>query len=386
MAFPSFSPTRCHVNLAAVQRNFRRCGDPRFLMPVLKSDAYGHGQMEVAHALADVGAQRFATGTVDEGQRLRENGMTQGIMSLMAPVTDTDWECAATHRITPLVGCLEQVERAMAHATADRPIHLAVKLETGMHRQGFREEELDALTALLENAEHVRPVFAVSHCSCADIPERSAWTARQTSLFARMAARLADRFPGLETSLYNSAGTIDTHIHCALKDVSRPGIVLYGGNPFAGTSMERLGGDFEWAMSLETSILQVTELRRGEAVSYGQLFVADRDMRLAVAAAGYANAVPRALTHRLEALVHGRRVHSVGRVCMNMTMFDVTDIPDVVAGDSLWLWGGPAAEGVQPVTPQEWAAHLDTIPYEPLCLVGCVNRRDHNMDGEPFSL
>ncbi len=370
-----FSHTLCHVDLGALQRNFKRCGTPAGLMPVLKSDAYGHGLLECARALAAVGAERFAVGCADEGRALREAGLGQDILPLMAPVTAEDWDLVTGCSLMPLVCSMEQLEAASARASGEHPLPLAIKLETGMHRQGFREEELPELIARLRQNPALEPRLALSHCSCADIPERHDYTTGQVDLFERMAQGLACAFPDIRASLFNSAGILDSTYRHNMEDISRPGVVLYGGNPFAGTSKEALGSSLEWTMSLSTLILQVTTLRKGEGISYGHLFRADHDMKIAVAGAGYANALPRALTSRLDALVHGKRVRSVGRVCMNMTMFDVSNIEDVRAGEELWLLGGRACPGERPVTAQEWAQKLGTISYEVLCLVGNSNAR-----------
>ena len=370
-----FTQAQCHIDLAALVRNFRRCGAPEKLMPVLKSDAYGHGLLEVARSLGQAGAQRFAVGCASEGQALREAGFAQDILPLMPPMTEEEWSIVIRCGLIPLVCSFAELEKALAHARAEAPLPIAIKVETGMHRLGFREEEIPALIAKLQASPQLVPSMVVSHCSCADIPSRKANTAQQILCFSSMASALCAAFPSMLRSLFNSAGTLDTASMCNICDVSRPGIVLYGGNPFANTNEEALGADFEWVMSLSTTILQVTELRRGEGVSYGQIYVADRDMRLAVVAAGYATGVQRNLTHKLEALVHGHRVRSVGRICMNMTMFDVTDLPNVQAGDDVWLIGGPSAEGEHPVTPQEWAEKLGTISYEILCLLGSLNPR-----------
>ncbi|OUO49497.1 alanine racemase [Desulfovibrio sp. An276] len=370
-----FSHTLCHIDLGALKRNFLRCGNPAMLMPVLKSDAYGHGLLECARALASVGAERFAVGCADEGRALREAGFLQDIVPLMAQVTDEDWELVTANGLMPLVCSMEQLEAASTRATKDHPLSLAIKLETGMHRQGFREEQLPQVIEKIRQNQNLVPRLALSHCSCADIPERHDYTLVQVDRFERMATGLAAAFPDMKASLFNSAGVLDTTYRHNMEDISRPGVVLYGGNPFAGTSKETLGANLEWTMSLSTPILQVTSLRKGEGISYGHLFHADRDMKIAVAGAGYANALPRALTSRLDALLHGKRVRSVGRVCMNMTMFDVSGMEDVKAGDELWLLGGEALPGVKPVTPQEWAEKLGTISYEVICLVGNSNAR-----------
>lgn len=375
-----FSHTLCHINLGALVRNFRRCGNPATLMPVLKSDAYGHGLIECATALSAAGAARFAVGYADEGRALREEGFTQEIMPLMAPVCREDWQLITSWNLLPLICSLEQLEAASARATADHPLPVAIKLESGMHRQGFRGEQLAVVIDKLRQNPALQPRLAVSHCSCADIPSRHSFTVQQISLFTDLAGCLLNAFPGMKASLYNSAGILDSSYRHNLEDICRPGVVLYGGNPFAGTEKEYLGQDFEWVMGLSTRILQVTELRRGEGISYGQLFHADRPMKIAVAGAGYANALPRALTFGLSALVHGKKVRSVGRVCMNMTMFDVTDIDNVCPGDDLWLLGGNAADGEQAVSAQDWADKLETICYEILCVVGSMNARTYSRD------
>ena len=310
-----FSHTLCHIDLGALKRNFLRCGNPAMLMPVLKSDAYGHGLLECARALASVGAERFAVGCADEGRALREAGFVQDIVPLMAQVTDEDWELVTANGLMPLVCSMEQLEAASTRATKDHPLSLAIKLETGMHRQGFREEQLPQVIEKIRQNQNLVPRLALSHCSCADIPERHDYTLVQVDRFERMATGLAAAFPDMKASLFNSAGVLDTTYRHNMEDISRPGVVLYGGNPFAGTSKEALGANLEWTMSLSTPILQVTSLRKGEGISYGHLFHADRDMKIAVAGAGYANALPRALTSRLDALLHGKRVRSVGRRC-----------------------------------------------------------------------
>ncbi len=370
-----FTPARCHIDLSALLRNFSRCGKPEHLMPVVKSDAYGHGLLRVVQCLANAGARRFAVGCPDEGRLLREQGQTEMIMPLMPPVTDEEWGLTRRCGLTALVCCFEELERASVVGSVDDPLPVAIKLETGMHRMGFRQEQLPALIDRLKVLPTLRPVMAVSHCSCADMPEKQPYTASQICLFSDMAGTLRSTFPGIDRSLFNSAGTLETNFRCNICDIARPGIVLYGGNPFSGTSQDRLGSRLEWVMSLSTIVLQVTELRRGESVSYGQTFTADHDMRLAVVGAGYANGVPRLLSNRLQALIHGRRVSEVGRVCMNMMMFDVTGMADVKTGDIVWLLGGEADPGETPVTPQEWADGVDTIPYELLCIVGSMNPR-----------
>ena len=371
----TFTPAFCRIDLAALRRNFRRLGDPAELMPVIKSDAYGHGLLPVAAALADAGARRFAVGTASEGIALRRAGFGQEIVPLMGCLTAEEWRAAAASGLTLLIAGFDDIEAAAGAATASgaRSVPVALKCDTGMGRLGFTPEDAPALAERLRAHPVLAPRFALSHLSSVDMPEEDAYTAMQVERFGRFFAGLAAAFPGLLPSLGNSAATVGPAR--AESGICRPGLALYGGNPFAGTSREALGQDLEWAMSVAAPILAVHPLRAGESVSYGRLFTAPRDMLVAVAAAGYATGYARALSGRVSLLVGGRRVPQVGRVCMSMLMLDVSDVPDTAPGDLAWVLGGPAEPGETPVDAQELAQLLDTIPYEILCLMGGLNPR-----------
>lgn len=371
----TFSPSVCHVDLGALRRNFARLGEPAALMPVIKSDAYGHGLVPVARALAEAGARRFAVGTVAEGMALREAGLRQKIVVLLGALDDVDWQGAAAQDLIPVVGSFAALDKASAHCHAGRTLHVAVKCETGMGRLGFTQEELPQAVERLRSIQGIAPVMALSHLSCADTPGQEDYTRGQMKRFAAMTATLGDAFPGMERSLANSAATIawpEAHY-----DVCRPGIALYGGNPFAGTAWEDKGAalGLEWAMSVSAPVIQVRRLEAGQSVSYGRLFTAEQPTVVAVVGIGYATGFARALSTRAALCINGRRVSQVGRVCMGMIMADVTDLPQVREGDTAWLVDGPTQPGQQPVTVQDLADTLGTISYEVLCLLGATNPR-----------
>lgn len=343
-------------------------------MPVIKADAYGHGLLHVASTLTSCGACQYAVGTVDEGQELRNAGHQEKIICLLPPYTKDEWLIASQLNLTPLVGSFEALKQAASVCNAQRPLSIAIKLETGMHRLGFRKEELSELIDTLRTTPTVIPKLALSHFACSDMPEQDKYTKKQYDLFSSLTDCLKAEFPRLKRSLLNSSGTLA--LSEAPFEISRPGITLYGGNPFKGTTKHALGDDFEWVMSLSAPVLQVTKLKGGESVSYGRTFTASKDMKLAVISAGYATGVPRLLSNKLQVLLHGRRVPQVGRICMSMMMLDVTELPETVAGDTAWLLGGENnLTGQMPITPQDWADALDTISYEILCNVGGLNKR-----------
>ena len=371
----TFSPSLCHIDLGAIRRNFGRMGKAGGLMPVIKSDAYGHGLVHVARALSEVGARRFAVGTVSEGMALRDAGLRQTIVPLLGALSDVDWQGAVMQGLTPVVGNFDQLERAAAHCHAGRTLRIAIKCETGMGRLGFSEEELPQVIDKIRSVQGLEPVLAISHLSCADVPEQEAYTAEQAHRFAAMTDALRQAFPEMERSLANTAGTIA--LPEAHYEVCRPGISLYGGNPFTGTAWEQKGAKLglEWAMSVSAPVIEVRRLKAGQSVSYGRLFTAEKPSVVAVVAIGYATAFNRSLSNRTAMLINGRRAAQVGRVCMGMIMADVTDLPPVRVGDTAWLMGGPAEQGQKPITPQDIADALGTISYEVLCLFGGMNPR-----------
>ena len=371
----TFSPSLCHIELGAIRRNFGRMGQPQALMPVIKSDAYGHGLVPVARVLAEAGAQRFAVGTVSEGMALRDAGLRQTIVPLLGALTDVDWQGAVMQGLTPVVGNFDQLERAAAHCHAGRTLRVAIKCETGMGRLGFSEAELPQVIDRLRTTQGLEPVMVLSHFSCADVPEQEAYTQDQLRRFTAMSDALRGVFPEIKRSLCNTAGTIgrpEAHF-----EICRPGISLYGGNPFTGTAWQDKGArlGLEWAMSVSAPIIEVREVAEGRSVSYGRLFTAQKTATVAVVAIGYATAFNRSLSTRTAMIINGRRVPQVGRVCMGMIMADVTGLPPVRVGDTAWLVGGPAEPGQNPVTPQDIADTLGTISYEVLCLFGGMNPR-----------
>ena len=371
----TFSPSLCHIELGAIRRNFGRMGQPQALMPVIKSDAYGHGLVPVARVLAEAGAQRFAVGTVSEGMALRDAGLRQTIVPLLGALTDVDWQGAVMQGLTPVVGNFDQLERAAAHCHAGRTLRVAIKCETGMGRLGFSEAELPQVIDRLRTTQGLEPDMVLSHFSCADVPEQEAYTQDQVRRFTAMSDALRGVFPEIKRSLCNTAGTIgrpEAHF-----EICRPGISLYGGNPFTGTAWQDKGArlGLEWAMSVSAPIIEVREVAEGRSVSYGRLFTAQKTATVAVVAIGYATAFNRSLSTRTAMIINGRRVPQVGRVCMGMIMADVTGLPPVRVGDTAWLVGGPAEPGQTPVTPQDIADSLGTISYEVLCLFGGMNPR-----------
>lgn len=343
-----------------------RLGPPASLMPVIKADAYGHGLLPVAQALATAGAKRFAVGIAAEGEELRKAGLNQQIIPLLGCLDKEDWEKARS--LTPLIGSFADLETARQLAPVNGFWDIALKFDTGMGRLGFDPEETGSLIESLAAAPTLRPALAISHLACADMPDEAGFTQAQKTTFKQIFQLLKSHYPEICMSLANSAALCSG---CNETEISRPGLALYGGNPLPGDCRCEL----EWAMSVSAPILQTRRLKPGQSVSYGRTFTADREMVVAIIGAGYAQGLNRALSNRMPVLVNGRRARQIGRICMGMSLIDITEAHDVGPGDRVWLLGGEASPGEKPVTAQELADILGTIPYEILCLMGSLNPR-----------
>ena len=358
-------PTYVEIDLAALQHNFlqarRQAGDGRQLLAVVKADAYGHGAARVAPALQQAGADLFGVAMVEEGLELRRAGVSRPILVLGGVYPGQEEELLA-HDLVPVVFDLDTARRLDALATADgRQVTYHLKLDSGMGRLGFRPEELPEVLDVLAGLKGLVMDGLISHLAVADDPENP-FTSEQAEIFrsALSCVRQAG-FAPRHIHLSNSAALFSRQFpECNLV---RPGIVLYGGLP-APCFAKRL--DLQPVMSFRTSVAQVKKVPAGTGVSYGHRFVAKRSTTLAAIPVGYADGYSRHLSNVGEVLIRGRRVPVAGTVCMDWTLIDVTDIPQVQVGDEVTLLG---RDNGQSINAEEWAQRIDTISYEVFCQV-----------------
>ncbi len=355
-------PTVAYIDAAALRDNLaavRAALTPgTAVMAVVKADGYGHGATLVAPVLAAAGADQFGVATVDEGVELRAAGIAQPIVVLTGARRD-EVEAALVHRLSVAVVDVDMARELAAAVGAGRlPVHL--KLDTGMGRLGTAEDALPALIEALRDLPQLEVEGVFSHFADADSVS-GAYTDEQLRRFRDGVATL--RAAGVrprQVHLANSAAALtraDAHF-----DVVRPGLILYGVAP---ATVAPAG--WRPAMHLRTRVWQLKSLPAGRAVSYGQTFVTRRPSRLAVLPIGYADGYARALSNRAEVVIRGRRAPVVGRVCMDLTLVDVTDVPGAAAGDEVLLWGQHGEVGL---SVGEVAAWQDTIAYEVLTRLG----------------
>ncbi len=348
---------RALIDSAALRHNLgtvRAYAPGSKVMAVIKANAYGHGLVSTALALGD--ADAFAVARLEEGITLRAAGVRAPIVLLEGVFNAEQLAEAAHHRFELVVHDPLQIKLLEAHRDARRFV-IWIKMDTGMNRLGFRPEAfgpaLQRLRALAVPALELR---AMTHLARADERSEPMTIAQIEKFEATLGAAGLTGAQRLATSIGNSAGTLG-HPR-AHGDWVRPGLALYGVSPFADATAAQHG--LKPVMTLETTVLTVREVKRGETVGYAGAWRAERDSAIAILAAGYGDGLPRHLANGTPVLVAGGRYPLVGRVSMDMIAVDVTSAPRITAGSKATIWG----EGL-PV--EEVAAHAGTIPYELLC-------------------
>jgi alanine racemase len=348
---PQHALIRAVVDPDALRHNLRqvrRVAPASRVMAVIKANAYGHGLVPAAQAFSE--ADGFAVARLDEGLALRAAGLTNRILLLEGVFGAEQLAVAAQERFELMVHSAEQLELLDGLASST-PVHAWLKIDSGMNRLGFRVEDVPAAyERLRHNARVAGAPTLATHLASAD--DRSdPKTQRQLEAFDAVTQGL----PGTR-SVANSAAVLAWPV--AHNDWVRPGLMLYGVSPFAGGTGVGLG--LRPAMTLRTEVLAVKTVRAGETVGYGGAWVAARDTRMAVIAAGYGDGYPRSTASGAPVLVNGRRAPLIGRVSMDMITVDVTDVPAVAVGDPVVLWG-------EKVPVEEVAAHAGAIPWDLLC-------------------
>lgn len=314
---------RLTVDLDALAANYRafRARAPDGVAAVVKADAYGLGVQPVAARLAAEGCTRFFVATEAEGRALRETLAADCDIFVFSGEVSTGG-------LVPVANQPSQL----------RPGPVALHVDTGMQRLGFAPEDVP---------DHAEVVLLLTHLACADTPD-DPMNALQLERFEAVAAQ----FPGVPVSIANSAGILD-----GVRGIGRPGIGLYGGNPYSDRD-----NPMRCVATLKGQVLQVRQVRAGESVGYGASRVVTRDTTLAVVGAGYADGVPRLLSNRGEVAFGGARLPILGRVSMDLTQVDATEVA-IEPGD--WVeFFGPTV-GVDEVA--EWS---QTIAYEVLTGIG----------------
>ncbi|MFN8293256.1 MAG: bifunctional UDP-N-acetylmuramoyl-tripeptide:D-alanyl-D-alanine ligase/alanine racemase [Chitinophagales bacterium] len=325
------------------------------VMCMVKAFAYGSGSYEVANVLQFSRVDYLAVAYTDEGIELRRNGITLPMM-VMNP-EQRSFESMMLHKLEPDLynhrifdTFLETLELVQSKSSEPFPVH--IELETGMNRLGFNEDEIELLLHKLSTQKQLRVASIFSHLAASENPDEDAFTKQQIERFKKNAGRIVAALPYKPLlHILNSSG-ISRHT-AAQFDMVRLGIGLYGVDENA-TMQKKLMP----VSTLKTTISQIKHLKKGESVGYGRTEKATQDITIATVAIGYADGLSRKLGNGNYAmLVSGKLAPVIGRICMDMAMLNITDIPEAQEGDEVIVFGAAL-----PV--QQMAAAAQTIPYE----------------------
>ncbi len=347
-------PLTATINLSALRHNLgvvRLHAKQSRVLAVVKANAYGHGVVRVARALADAGVDGFALLELDAAIALRVAGYQQRLVLLEGIFDARELAALAEHRIDTVVHGAEQIAM-LRQAPSGARLNVLLKLNTGMNRLGFTASGFtDALTALRANTA-VGEITLMTHFANADDARGVGW---QMTQFEKIIGDTR-----LPRTLANSAAIVrypETHA-----DWVRPGIMLYGATPFADISAAQLA--LKPVMTLTSQLIAVQHLKAGDTVGYGGAYTARRDTRIGVVACGYADGYPRhapgGTPVRVGDVTTGAMTTTVGRVSMDMLCVDISALPSAQVGTPVTLWG----EG-NPV--DDVAAAAGTVGYELLC-------------------
>ena len=366
--------TWIEIDAAALHHNYHvfkkhiaaRCR----IMAVVKSNAYGHGLLEAAAVLQDAGVDCFAVDSIVEAMTLRQDGHVFSDILVLGHTLKERLEDAAAHDIMVTIAGmtdLENLQKSGLHHF-DEPLRIHMKIDTGMHRQGFSLSELPrALTVLKSLDVHIHLEGLYTHLAAADDPKHYTKTKLQLDRFA-VAGRMA-RDAGFFADFVHAVATSGTFAHPeACFDMVRIGIGLYGYVPDP-TSPLVPRRPLKPVLSWKTIIAEVKEIPKGDSIGYGFTETMKRESRVALLPVGYWHGYRRSLSSVARALVRGRFAKVLGRVSMDMMSVDVTDIPDAKPGDIATLIG---QDGGCEISAHELAHLSGTTVYE---ILTCINSR-----------
>lgn len=344
-------PSRVVIDKQALKHNLQRVRElaPHSkIMAVIKADAYGHGLVRVAKTLNK--ADAFGVACLEEAEQLRAASITTPIVLLEGPHKTVDLTVIAKLNLDIVVHNDFQLEM-LENAELAEPLQVWMKIDTGMHRLGFRLDKVTDILKRVAHCENIKSSFRLmTHLATAN-EQDNPLTLHQLANFKQVCDGI-----DVEKTIANSAAVIslpETHT-----DWIRPGLMLYGVSPMPDSDAAAQG--LLPVMTLESELISIQHLKKDEPVGYGATWRCPEDMPVGVVAAGYGDGFPRHAKSGTPVLVNDVRCSLIGRASMDMLTIDLRNQPQAKIGDRVVLWGAAL-----PV--EEIARHAETIPYELLC-------------------
>lgn len=363
ISWVEIEPGAIAANLDAFRK---RVGPDVRIGAVVKSNAYGHGMLEVARVALDGEADWLCVDDLEEGLALRESGITAPVL-ILGYVALEDLDDAVAHDLRLVAYNVETIRRlAEVSKAQERVANVHLKIEAGTYRQGIAEADLPAFLDVIHGAKGLRLEGVSTHFANIEDTVDHGYAERQIAEFGRLAASIEEQLGGqipVRHTACSAAALLFRRTHL---DLVRVGISLYGLWPSRETyvSYRDRGGptvELRPAMTWKVRIAQVKDVPEASFVGYGCTWKASRPSRIAIVPVGYHEGYDRRLSGVGHVLVRGRRAPIAGRICMNMFMIDVTDIPEVALEDEVVLLG---RQGDEAISAEQLAGWCNTIPYE----------------------
>jgi alanine racemase len=383
--------TWCEVNIEALENNIRsikrRLSDSTLIAPAVKSNAYGHGLLSTANAFLRGGADWLCVHTLEEALTLRRAGITCPIY-LFGPILTQDLMRAASLRLHLVLyqeSHLEALKQLAIHDAKNvSMLKLHLKIETGNHRQGISLERALSFTQTLKNSHALNLVGVTSHFANIEDTTNHSFAEQQ---FKRLleASEAIEALWGqpLMQHIANSAATLLWPTRTL--SLARVGLACYGLWPSQSVrdfTAHSLDPPLTPALSWRARIVQIKLVAKGLSVGYGCTYTTTRPTRLALVPVGYFEGYDRGLSNRGQVIILGSRAPIIGRICMNICMVDVTDLPQADEGDIVTLIG---RDGQALITADQIAQWTDTINYEVISRIAAhLPRYEVNLAGEPI--
>jgi len=375
---PYYRPTIAEVNLDAITANvnfFRdRIPFDNQLMAVIKADGYGHGAIPIAKHLQTIGVNYFAVAFLDEAIALRNGGIDSPILVLGYTPPDAI-EAAFNYQVSITVFTKEVIDTIdLVGKRLQKTLNVHIKVDTGMGRIGLAVDDVVDFLLYIKKSQWIAVEGIFTHFATADEKDKN-FTLQQYKLFRSMLNDVEKIQTISYIHLSNSAAMLD--LPDLKQTISRLGISLYGLLPSDEVSKE--ANDLKPALTLKTQISYLKKVKPGQTVSYGATFKAEKETIVATIPIGYADGLQRELSNRGNVLLHGELVPIIGRVCMDQTMIDVTQLSDVKIGDEVIIYGEQLGKTN---SIDQFAEMLSTINYELVTLIGKRIPRVYRKDGK----
>ena len=350
-------PAIAHIHLDAFRHNYRLAKQSHGgkALAVIKANAYGHGAVQCAKAIADE-ADGFAVACLEEALQLRQAGIKNPILLLEGFFEAAELVEIVANDLWIVVHAAWQLEILLAAKLA-KPLQVWLKMDSGMHRVGLSPSEYAGAFACLNGHANVAKIVLMSHFANAD-NLNSQHTLQQIEVFKKSVSSLNSSAQLADFSLANSAAIL--HWQAAAGNWSRPGIMLYGADPLMAVDTK-----LRAVMQLSSKIISIRRVKKGESIGYGSIFTAESETIVGVVACGYADGYPRLASNEINsapAAVDGKITKLIGRVSMDMLFVDLTDIPSAKIGSTVELWGDQVAAN-------DVVKAAGTIAYELFCNV-----------------